>query len=602
MISRNTILKMVAIISLLALLFVANSQTGSTVTRPEYESSLFSEPDNGPYNGMGRIVLTKNKSDNNSRPILSQEDFKYTNTVYVFKYDFNLANDIILPDGCVLQFEGGSISGKHTIKGTNTSINSPLVKILSDEIKIAGTWNVPVSYPEWFGAKGDGKADDSDAIQKAFCLNCPVYLQCKVYGVSKPIKLVEATTISSSVSEHNVNPHAVSNSTPNYTAPRGSVKALKRIDGVFYIDGISVTIRNLAIDGNNKLAQSGIGQERTKYKSRVIIDNCYIYNCKYGMSTNLYLSEITNNTCHHCDVGFHNESGTGASMTSLTVTRNYAKNCSIGYNFTGLLYSNMSNNACDRCQDGVRLSRVRCCNFLANGFEDVKNVYTLTDYCEALEFDGVVGGALREGARLFYTDSSFYGEFSVKNVKLLFLPKFDSMIYITGNKEDTKYCIVHIDRSVNKFLCKGWGKYKIVEYEKNLIDKVSLKVYSGNNESLTHSGKTHVYKIGNGAHFIEGFNTLKGSRSKLIFELAEITLEPGEYLFSGFVISDQDIQEGVSCVISTGQFTNNTLASTRHNTGFFNLEEKTTIHMSLYLNKTSTVPSMIIAPYICKVN
>lgn len=600
--SEKTVYKMVAIVSLLALLFVANSNNVSPSYVAANGSGLHTS-DTTPNNGMRSIVLQKRYASNNANePILSQEDFSSKNAIYIIRYDFKLVKDITVPDGCVLQFEGGSISGKHTLTGANTGISSPLVKIINDDVKITGTWNVPTAYPEWFGAKGDGVSDDADAIQKSFSLNCPVYLQCKIYGVGKPIKLVEATTISSSVSEHNANPHSVSNSTPNYTAPRGCIKALKRVEGVLLIDGISVTIRNLAIDGNNMLAQSGIGQDRTKYKSRIIIDNCYIYQCKYGISTNIYLAEITNNTCHHCEVGFHNESGTGATMTSLTLTRNYAKNCNLGYSFTGLIYSNMSNNACDRCDNGVKLSRVRCCNFLANGFEDVKNVYTLSNYCDALDFDGIYGGALRDGARMFYTDSSFYGEFSVKNVKLLYIPKLDCMIDITGNKEDTKYCIVHVDRTVNKFLCKGNGKYKIIENEKNIINKVTFKPYSGNTESITQRGKNHVTNIGNGAYFLESFSTSKGSRSKLIFELAEITLEPGEYLFSGFNLSDQDIQEDVTCVISRGQFTNNTLATTRHNVGCFNLEEKTTVYMSLYLNKIAKVPNIIVAPYICKVN
>ena len=593
---------MVAIVPLLALLFVVNSH----IVSPSYAAangSGLNTSDTTPNNGMRSIVLQRHYANINSKePILTQEDFSIKNAIYIIRYDFQILKDIIIPDGSVLQFEGGSISGKCTLTGINTGVISPLVKIINDDVKIGGTWNVPIAYPEWFGAKGDGVSDDADAIQKSFCLHCPVFLQCKIYGVGKPIKLVEATTISSSVSEHNVNPHSVSNSTPNYTAPRGCIKALKEVEEVLYIDGISVTIRNMAIDGNNMLAQSGIGQDRTKNKSRVIIDNCYIYNCKYGISTNIYLSEIINNTCHNCDIGFHNESGTGATMTSLTLSRNYAKNCSLGYSFKGLIYSNISNNACDRCQDGVKLSRVRCCNFLANGFEDVKNVYLLTDYCDALEFDGVYGGALREGARMFYTDSSFYGEFSVRNVKLLHFTKFDSMIYITGNKEDTKYCIVHVDRSVNKFLCKGNGKYKIIENEKNLINETTLKPFSENTESITRSGKSHVYNIANGAYYIENFSTSKGSRSKLIFELAEITLEPGEYLFSGFLVSDQDIQEDITCVISRGHFTNNTLATTRHNVGCFSLEEKTTVYMSLYLKKIAKVPNIIVAPYICKVN
>ena len=291
-----------------------------------------------PYNGMGRVILQKHyANDSEKQPILTKEDFLEANTVYVLKYDFRLTEDITIPYGCVLWFDGGSVAGNHTLTGTNTGINANLVKILGTDVILTGSWNVREAYPEWFGAKGDGITDDAESIQKACELHCPVYLQCKVYGVTKPISLVETTTIMSCTSELNANPDAVSYSTPGHIPQRGCIKALLKTAAVLLIDGISVSIRNIAIDGNNKLAECGIGQDRKKYKSRITIDNCYINNCKYGISTNLYLSEITNNTCHQCEVGFHNESATSATMTSLTITRNYSKNCTTGYKFVGLI-------------------------------------------------------------------------------------------------------------------------------------------------------------------------------------------------------------------------------------------------------------------------
>ena len=182
-------------------------------------------------------------------------------------------------------------------------------------------------------------------------------------------------------------------------------------------------------------------------------------------------------------------------MTSLTIQRNFAKNCDTGYKYVKLIYSNFLNNACDRCANGVVLSKVRCCNFLSNGFEYVKKLYILSDYCDAIEFNGVYGGAVEEGGNVFFTDENFYGDFSVRNVKMLYLSKIESMIQITGNKEVTKHCIVHVDKSVNKFLCKGNGNYKIVEYDRNLVKSIKMVPYSRNTEdiytmSTKVSGKT----------------------------------------------------------------------------------------------------------------
>lgn len=557
-----------------------------------------------PFNGMGRRILKS--ADTNRQPFITQADFTSANTVYVFRYDYKLASDVVIPEGCILQFDGGSISGKYKITGTNTCINAPLVTILGTDVSLAGIWNVREAYPEWFGAKGDGVSDDALAIQKAFELRCPVYLQSKLYGIRKPICLPESSTLSSCISEHNVNPHAVSLSTINYSSQRGCLKALSQIDEILNIDGISVTIRNIAIDGNSKFADCGIGQDRTRYKSRVVIDNCYVYDCKFGMSTALYLSEIVNNTCHQCDVGFHNESGKSATMTSLTITRNYAKNCSIGYKLVGLIYSNLLNNACDKCTTGVFISRVRCCNMLSNGFEMVDNLYVLSDYCDALEFNGVYG-VMKDGSTAFCTEDSFFGDFTVKNFKMLHFAKIKSLIDITGNIEPTKYCVIHVDRSINKFLCQGKGNCIIVETEKNMLDSIFFTPYKDNTEYLyssvhSRATKEHLFNIANGAYYIEGFNTAKGSNTKLIYEIAEVTLDPGDYLFGGFITSDENIREGISCVISENSFTNNTIASTRHNVGIFKIDKRKTVHMSIYIRGVKDVPNMIIAPYITKVN
>lgn len=85
------------------------------------------EPDN--YSGLGRVILRKNiveiedpiygKTRKNS---LYQDMINKENTIYEIRYDFDLnGQEITIPEGCVLEFQGGSLSNG-TIILNNTKI------------------------------------------------------------------------------------------------------------------------------------------------------------------------------------------------------------------------------------------------------------------------------------------------------------------------------------------------------------------------------------------------------------------------------------------------------------------------------------------------
>ena len=67
------------------------------------------------------------------------QSFK-NNTIYVIQYDFTLGENITIPDNCVLEFDGGSISASgsnDTITGQNTSIEASLVKVFNTDVTIS---------------------------------------------------------------------------------------------------------------------------------------------------------------------------------------------------------------------------------------------------------------------------------------------------------------------------------------------------------------------------------------------------------------------------------------------------------------------------------
>lgn len=82
------------------------------------------------FSGLGRVYLRKNiVGDKN---VLTQAMINKANTIYVIQYDYDLKEaNINIPENCVLQFDGGSLSNG-TIVGNNTKIKTELEKIFNN--------------------------------------------------------------------------------------------------------------------------------------------------------------------------------------------------------------------------------------------------------------------------------------------------------------------------------------------------------------------------------------------------------------------------------------------------------------------------------------
>ena len=132
-------------------------------------------------------VLQKNVVEgvNTLTPAMISE----ANTKYIIKYDYTLSDNITVPANCVLEFDGGSISGEHTLTGNNTDINAGLVKIFNTDVTLAGTWNVAEAYPEWFGADVNGNTELTSIVIKCLFFDKVCFTQKGRYLINNTITL-----------------------------------------------------------------------------------------------------------------------------------------------------------------------------------------------------------------------------------------------------------------------------------------------------------------------------------------------------------------------------------------------------------------------------
>lgn len=119
--------------------------------------------------------------NNTTRPIQKQLTLK--DAVYEIKTAIDLKGELLsIPQNSVLKFEGGSLkNGK--LKYNNTFIEGRYNIQCTCEGGIAND----IVDPQMYGARGDGKSDDSHAIQQAINSGKQVLFRRNSYLVEKPI-------------------------------------------------------------------------------------------------------------------------------------------------------------------------------------------------------------------------------------------------------------------------------------------------------------------------------------------------------------------------------------------------------------------------------
>ncbi len=158
--SNNGIFFIIVVLACLCVFFGGTSKTLACII--EAGQGLFQ------YN----LTLNKKYSDKNIRSIsrekiylrknnvggvntLTQEMMSQANAVYVVRYKYVLGEDIVIPENCLLIFEGGCLCSR-SLKGKNTRVENKKGVIFKDLV-LKGAFSGE-AYSSWF------KGDDDDVF------------------------------------------------------------------------------------------------------------------------------------------------------------------------------------------------------------------------------------------------------------------------------------------------------------------------------------------------------------------------------------------------------------------------------------------------------
>ena len=242
-----------------------------------------------------RIVLS------GSKPISSQISASHKGALFIVETDFNLLGErVSLPQGSILQFEGGCFSNGE-LNGNNTTIAAGKYEIF-DNIALSGTWTLDGIPVEWFGAiPNNVDSDCSEAINAAVSIgagiNVPAFLGSGTYYTRKTIDLPEGG--------------ALIGSSPSSTMIRYLASA-----GIgLYLHGQVVTLRNVCVR-EHKMERKGICIKVGDFEKKEPCTRGYLEDVSaVGGSIGLDLeyqwcNKITGVKCRYNDIGLSANSTT----------------------------------------------------------------------------------------------------------------------------------------------------------------------------------------------------------------------------------------------------------------------------------------------------
>lgn len=206
-------------------------------------------------NQMGYVILRKNKT--------FAEQVTKENTIYEIRYDFTLSADFVMPLGCILRFNGGSISGAYTLTGNDTIIEAA-PDVVFNGVTIEGTWKTPVIYSTWF-------SNDAETIRQVFAMNNPDIHTKVVIDGDYNVNISDSIGIDGNTDVYlSGTLKKTSNSVPNYT--------------MLQITGSNVRFWGGVIDGNKSAfdtsSEYGHGIGVSGGAANVLVSGVLVKDCR----------------------------------------------------------------------------------------------------------------------------------------------------------------------------------------------------------------------------------------------------------------------------------------------------------------------------------
>lgn len=239
------------------------------------------------YSGLGRVYLRKNIQTvvnpntgiTYSTNFLTQAMLSKENTIYIIQYDYNLnGQTITIPSGCVLLFEGGSISNGN-IEGINTIIDNSSNNIIFSSILIQGTWLCSFIDSNWF------KDYNEDTLRNIMSLSNPeVFTIVSIRKGSTYVKGFQNSTEDKFWATVYDSIQIPSNTIIDFNG--GTLKVTPNNRGNYIAlcvyNSDNIEIKNVTIIGDSTEHLGNIGEFGFGISviggENVTIDNCYIAN------------------------------------------------------------------------------------------------------------------------------------------------------------------------------------------------------------------------------------------------------------------------------------------------------------------------------------